>query len=267
MQIIHDEKTTQPVIDRASEWDSVTYGECPKHGRFIDSITRYGYFRMLPCPKCVEETKKRKEQEEAARRIEKNLQRAAIPIRFKTKTIGGYEAAEKGQKEAKEVCARWLEDIPGNIKNGVCIVFCGRPGTGKTHLACAVANKVLESGFSAVFTSASDIVRSVRATWRGEGSEQSVIRDFSSVDLLIIDEVGAQQGTENENQILFSVLNSRYEAMKPTFVLSNLTPSGLKQFIGERSFDRLREGGGHCLSFTWQSHRGAGSKRGDGEGK
>lgn len=75
-------------------------------------------------------------------------------------------------------------------------------------------------------------------------------------DLLILDEVGVQHGSDTEKLILFEIINGRYEAARPTIVISNLDAAGLEQFLGERAFDRLREGGGRLVVFDWESHRG-----------
>ena len=78
-----------------------------------------------------------------------------------------------------------------------------------------------------------------------------------SPDLLILDEVGVQFGSDAEKLILFEIINTRYQDMKPTILISNLTLVELGKYIGERVVDRMREGGGAILSFDWDSYRGA----------
>ena len=78
----------------------------------------------------------------------------------------------------------------------------------------------------------------------------------SETDLLILDEVGVQFGSDTEKLILFDVLNERYEKRRPTLVLSNLSLPDVEQYLGERIFDRLREDGGEAVVFDWESHRG-----------
>lgn len=74
-------------------------------------------------------------------------------------------------------------------------------------------------------------------------------------DLLVIDEIGVQFGTETEKMILFDILNARYEQVKPSILISNLAIEELKTYIGERVLDRMWEGGGSILAFTWDSYR------------
>jgi DNA replication protein DnaC len=54
---------------------------------------------------------------------------------------------------------------------------------------------------------------------------------------------------------MFDILNERYEKRHPSLLLSNLTPGEVKTFLGERVYDRLREDGGQCVPFDWESYR------------
>jgi DNA replication protein DnaC len=73
------------------------------------------------------------------------------------------------------------------------------------------------------------------------------------VDLLILDEFGIQIGSEHEKMLLFRIINKRYENLKPTILISNLSPAEIKNFE-ERIFDRLKENG-ILLSFSSESNR------------
>lgn len=86
-------------------------------------------------------------------------------------------------------------------------------------------------------------------------TESQVISDFAGYDLLIIDEVGMQSGTEAESRALFDVFNERYQQMKPTVLISNLDVAGFVQAVGKRISDRVKEDGGEILSFDWNSYR------------
>lgn len=74
------------------------------------------------------------------------------------------------------------------------------------------------------------------------------------MSLLVIDEVGVQYGTEGEQTILFDVLDLRYRGMLPTILMTNQDLSGMKGFLGERTWDRVRE---TCrwVPFDWESYR------------
>ena len=135
-------------------------------------------------------------------------------------------------------------------------MFCGGVGAGKTHLAVGIAHRLMEQGRIAVFTSVINAIRRVKDTYRRDSgqSEAQVVAGFIRPDLLILDEVGVQFGSETEKMILFEIINGRYEQLKPTIVISNLADA-LTDYLGERVVDRLREGGGRMLIFDWPSYR------------
>ncbi|CAH0649884.1 DNA replication protein DnaC [Pseudomonas sp. Nvir] len=80
---------------------------------------------------------------------------------------------------------------------------------------------------------------------------------LGGLDLLVIDEIGAQKGSEYELGLLHSIIDRRYQSVLPTVVISNLNADGLKSYIGDRALDRLRQNGGQQVGFTWESKRAA----------
>ena len=148
--------------------------------------------------------------------------------------------------------------------------MCGNIGTGKTHLASGIVQHVIrQHGAVAVITTAAEIIRVFkRSMARDSGyTEGDVINELASFDLLVIDEIGAQKGSEYELGVLHEIVDRRYQMVLPTVVVSNLpatskqdadgkpTPS-LEQYIGARALDRLRENKALLVGFTWASARG-----------
>lgn len=134
----------------------------------------------------------------------------------------------------------------------------GDAGTGKTHLACAIGNHVIRNcGGQARFSSVAEINRLVREakSFNSTVSESEVIEAFAAYDLLIIDEVGVQSGTEAESRALFDVFNERYQNLKPTILISNLNAEDFVAAVGNRIADRIKEDGGEFLFFNWESAR------------
>jgi len=143
-------------------------------------------------------------------------------------------------------------------EKGRSAILCGMPGTGKTHLAIGVALHIMKTGKIAAFTTVQRMIRRLKDSWRNDSqeSESDVIGLLVYPDLLIIDEIGVQFGSEFEKNFMFDLLNERYEKRKPTILLSNLTPTEIKVFLGDRVYDRLKEDGGQCVAFDWASYRG-----------
>ncbi|ENO7364325.1 DNA replication protein DnaC, partial [Proteus mirabilis] len=67
-------------------------------------------------------------------------------------------------------------------------------------------------------------------------------------------EIGVQYGTDSERNILFEVINDRYEDLLPTILVSNLPVVDLQKMLGERVVDRLLQGG-TVLTFNWPTYR------------
>lgn len=250
---------------------------CSIHGEYIQTTYKNG--RITKCPDCereneeqriADENTKLKEEAEKrkSRRIDELLGKSGIPKRFQDKTFDNYQLSEDNDNQ-EEVFNRVVafseefkpsseESKPSQEHSGRCIVMIGDTGTGKSHLACAVASHVIkEYGGTARFTSVSEINRLVRESkgYNAKYSETEVIEAFGNYDLLIVDEVGIQSGSDAESRALFDVFNARYQNMKSTIVISNLNQAQVREALGQRIFDRLKEGGGEVLVFHWRSHR------------
>ena len=238
---------------------------CEKHGAFESRKLFGGVWSK--CAKCAEEheAEERKRQAEMAaenqrRAWAQKIGRAGIPERFRDRELANYIAKTEGQQRALTFAQAYAQGFEDVAKTGRSALFIGKPGTGKTHLAIGIALHVMrEHKRNALFVTVMRAIRSIKETWRkdSEMSEADAIEDLVFPDLLILDEVGIQFGSEAEKLLLFDVLNERYERRKPTLMLSNLTAQEVAAYLGERVMDRLREDGGRAIVFDWESHRGA----------
>lgn len=239
---------------------------CAKHGPYDTRLVIVAgkELALTRCPTCSQE----QDVAEAARVARENETRrkaqaaemetrSNIPPRYKFVTLDGYEAKPGSQAQVHQRCQWFATTWPERLTAGTSLILAGLPGTGKTHLACAIAHEVMRHGHSVIYSTIADMTRSIRRTYDQDvkRSEAEAISDFVRPQLLILDEVGAASGSEHEKLMLFEVINKRYEQVKGTIVVSNLTGDDLKSFLGERMMDRLRQGGGKLLVLDWQSYR------------
>ena len=182
---------------------------------------------------------------------------AGIPPRFVGMTLDGYQAPLPKQQSVMRKVRGYSDEFPKTYKTGKSMMLLGGVGTGKTHLACAIVQRILLCGGSARYVTAMNAIRSIRETW-GKGAEKSerdVVEAFAKLDLLVLDEVGQQQGTDNELVLLYDIINARYDQQRPTIIVSNYGVAKVTDYLGERVIDRLRENGGAAVLFDWPSYR------------
>lgn len=235
------------------EEEMQTFEECSFHGRWLRSVfnaERKQWYSVAPsCPECLKDA-----------RLKKLQRHGGIHPRFAHCTFESYLHTSRKQQLALSICHDYAKNFKDNLGKGKCLVFQGSVGTGKTHLACSIARYISQNGYSSLLVTVFELIGRIRAAWNRNSieSETEIIAGFAEVDLLILDEVGIQYGTESEKITLFQVIDARYRAMKPTIIISNLQVNEVQEYLGKRAYDRLRENGGSLVTFEWASYRGPG---------
>ena len=123
--------------------------------------------------------------------------------------------------------------------------FWGEWGTGKTGLAVGLAWQAVDIGYDILFRSVPDLLSDLRSTYgRTEGpTESEVIKRYAGIDLLILDDMGAEQ-VKNSGWVedrLYQIIGRRHGEELPTLFTSNLSPQELGNKIGERIVWRIVE--------------------------
>lgn len=261
MESIQD--STKKITAQGSVISTVEIRDCNKHGRQEHRVLKTpfggGIAVCLACQQAQENAEQSRARAEATlkvawmqAKINRRLENAMIAPRFAGKTLDSYEITIDGQRRAV-ADARWLLD---NLDSGTPgLILIGGNGTGKNHLASAVVHEaVTKHGKTALITKVRKLDRAIKEAWKADGKESEALKLFSQPDLLVIDEVGLQRGSETELLHLAEIIDDRYEAMRPTILLGNVTLVELKGLIGERAVDRYRERG-RVVVCGWKSYR------------
>ena len=157
--------------------------------------------------------------------------------RFSARTFENFEASDN--KRAYEACKRYVDlKVYDHEKNG--LIICGSYGTGKTHLAAAIANQVVSKGVSVLFDTYGGHLEKIKNEF-SVNAGAAYLNLMRSVDMLILDDVGKEKQTEWSASIMFDVINHRYESMKPIIITSNFNGKQLEEYFGEACYSRLVE--------------------------
>jgi len=197
--------------------------------------------RYLPCIKCQNEARQKVERE--------RLHSCGVPDNLIHATFDNLkpESDAAGHVEdTKEFC---------NAGRGF-LVMLGGVGTGKSHLAVA-SFRFFGNGW---FIKHSSLLNALRATYRDRAAFDPIDR-ANSARLFVLDDVGLSAGGRDELPLLHQILDYRHGERLPTIITSNLSWENLRDFLGDRMADRLRESTFRVLTFTGTSQRSIARER------
>ncbi len=206
------------------------------------------------------DTEEQLERQRRSHMIVSNFGAAQIPIRYQGLRFEHFKTEKDQKKEAVlEACKEFVD---GEYEGG--LIMVGNNGTGKSMLCALILQEIIREdpddnrGYDSHkrrYTEAIKMVRAIKDSWRLKTSEQDVIEQYISPEVLVIDEMGVQYGSATEAQFITEIINDRYNEMKRTILCGNVTIPEITKLVGDRVIDRFRENG-RTLSFGWKSYRG-----------
>lgn len=187
-------------------------------------------------------------------RHQRALERAEIPPKYQGLGFDGYHAELDQEVFARNIAERYAKDFHiGRDSHSPNLMLIGGSRCGKTHLACAIAEAVMDN-HTAVVAKLSTILVECREVYRREDqTERDVLSRYVEPDLLVIDEVGEDE-TGNpayRRHKIGYIIDERVENLRPTIVAGNITESGLRDYLGERTYNRLIEHSLDPVVFDW----------------
>jgi DNA replication protein DnaC len=168
---------------------------------------------------------------------------AVIPKRFRD--VSFELAANDGIDPTVIAAVRgFTETIQDQLEQGRGLWLMGDVGTGKTTLAMIVSKAAVEAGRSVAIYSMPRLLARIRRTYDAAPGEDSYLEFFdrlTSVDLLHIDDLGAEKRSDWVLEQLYAIVDERYQSQRSMVVTSNQDYEQLKTEIGDRVVSRLTE--------------------------
>lgn len=173
---------------------------------------------------------------------------SVIPRRYRGASFDRPPVTNMDPFVVKEV-RRYVAGLDANLDAGRGLWLVGKVGTGKTTLAMVVAQAALERRRTVGIYSAPKLLSELRRTFGDDsgGTFHDIIDALAAVDLMHLDDAGAERSNEWVLEQLYTIVNARYEDERSIIVTSNLEPTELEKQLGERTVSRLHEMCGDAL--------------------
>jgi len=202
------------------------FGICDGTGLVVDETTNTAY----DC-RCREQL--------IARAKARSLS-ALIPRRYRDVAFERPPVTEM-DRHVVRTTRDFADTIAEQLEAGRGLWFSGPVGTGKTTLAMLVSKAALEAGRSVAVYSLPRLLNEIRDAHRAERSHIDLLNRLTAVDLLHLDDVGAERKNEWVLEELYSIVNARYEEQRSIVITTNGDYDELSDQISERTVSRLAE--------------------------
>jgi len=206
----------------------------------------------FPTCDCQEKIELKKEERERLKRQGEHLRNRIISIkehtglgkRFYDKTFNSFDKSQN--EEAYNICFGYVKSIKDNLEGGKGLFLYGTVGSGKTHLLAAIIDYMarlhkrwLETK-DIIFVNTINLLSEIKFSFDSNTTEK-VIKPYENCKLLFLDDLGIGKITDWTIEILYKIINMRYEKMLSTVVATNMTLPEIKGKLDERLFSRIFE--------------------------
>lgn len=262
--------SNDPEAKKHGAGETPTCPFCGKQTPFLGSIMNDKVFWLRdmrePCDcvqaqaerwaaqKAAEEEAERERQREHREMVKRRQEYAGLEAREISRTFENYEETAEN-KRALNTAKRFVERVIDGTINKLpqnSLYIYGSYGTGKTHLAAAIANAAIEGGIRVVYTRFGELCRDVKRAYdkKAREDEDDILRKYKNCKLLVLDDLGKEKMTDWNLALLFELIDSRYRGMRPTVITANysveqtvdkLTANGADACAAGAIEDRLHE--------------------------
>ncbi len=173
---------------------------------------------------------------------------SVIPARYRSVSFDSAPVSDMARdlqtKAAVAEVRAYVDDLDQRLEEGRGLWLFGDTGTGKTTLAMLISTAAIEAGRSVAIYSLPKLLARIRRTYDSEPGGDSYLSFFerlTSVDLLHIDDLGAEKRSDWVLEQLYALINERYETQRAMLITTNLPHEDLEEQIGPRTVSRLTQ--------------------------
>jgi len=185
-------------------------------------------------------------------KIEKLFKQSKLGERFKNRTFENFKLFADN-KAIFETAQKYATEFEKYKAEGIGLNFNGTFGAGKTHLAAAIANYLINNGVPVIFGTVISLLGKLKESYSRDESESEILDLYGTVDLLILDDLGKERVNEWVLEKLYHIINERYENNLPLVITTNYGIDELtKRFITYNNEETAKA----ITSRLWEMCRG-----------
>lgn len=222
--------------------DDIWYcGKCNTPKQTIISV---GGQTLKPMILCECKSKERDNYEEEVRvRDEQKRIRDMRSVGFSELDMKSwtFENDDNSNEKLTNIAKKYVENFDKARHDGKGLLFFGSVGGGKSYISACIVNALIDKGISATMTNFNRLTNALSDNYR---NKQEVLDNLNNFELVVIDDLAAERNTEYMNEIIFSIIDSRYRSKKPLIITTNLTWNEFansKDIAKQRIYSRLKE--------------------------
>ena len=191
--------------------------------------------------KCGKDKRDQEEEEQRKKEFERRVRKYRDMGFSETQMQNWtFENDDLGNKKLTEIAKRYVINFDKFYKEGKGLLLHGGVGTGKTYIACMIANALVDKGYPVLVTNFSRILNTLQSTTK----KLEYLDSLNSFKLIVIDDLGVERDTGYAKEQVFSIIDSRYRAELPMIITTNLSMQKLAtetDIAYKRVYDRIIE--------------------------
>lgn len=186
--------------------------------------------------KCDREIEQQKERREKQMEIERLKRTCFNSMREWSYTFENYQGEEN---QSLMIAKNFVEDYEKMKKESIGLLFYGSVGSGKTYLACSIANSLIEQyQISVKIRNFAQIINELQKS-SFDFDKNAYIESLVNTSVLILDDLGIERDTSYAKEQVYNIVNSRYLKQKPTIFTTNLSYDTIQNCKDSVEYQRI----------------------------